>query len=131
MHEPHVANVAFAFVEPIVACGELYCPTQPLSQRTAPTEAAVTAGPLWPDGVAFNVWHCDDPLQSSSITQAAANTREGPRLHLVCVDVGQPIDAIESIVATTVEQILVSFPGDYIQVRGLRFGKKSFWRKYC
>lgn len=142
-----MANVAFAFVEPTVACGQLYCPREPANTfrpiGAEPPSAGVAASgkasingsgnkakedssvSLWPDGVAFTVWHCDDVVQSAAVMESAGSTRDGPRLHLVCTDLGRPVEEAAEAVAQQVDKILTAFPGDFVQVRKRRSKEKG------
>jgi hypothetical protein len=52
--------------------------------------------------------------------QGLANTREGPRLHLVCVDLALSAEEAADAVAQQTEVLLGAFPGDTIQPVGLR-----------
>lgn len=116
---PHLSGVCFANVEPTMAVGSLYNLNEnPTSSSGATSPPAAVRS--WPEGLGLTVWHCGDVSQSEAIMQGLANTREGPRLHLVCVDLALSAEEAADAVARQTEVLLGAFPGDTIQPVGLR-----------
>eukprot|EP00049_Salpingoeca_infusionum_P014029 m.261213 g.261213 ORF g.261213 m.261213 type:complete len:1661 (+) comp15576_c0_seq1:212-5194(+) len=76
---------------------------------------------VWPENTRIQVLHIpSSQLPDTGVTEACARFHQGPRLHLICLDLAKPADVLQQEVLARVADLLAVFPDDTLQLVGVR-----------